>query len=313
MSESSGTSDQLDDNARRTLRFNSPQDVVADLESLRNGPVRSLKKWSLPQACWHVAMVIDGNLNKPDSDVRTPEQEQKKAKFFGTVLGPTGMPEDMPIPAHLDPPPECGSEQIDRLIAAFEKLARYPHAFIAVGGCGPVSVDEVRQLHLAHAAHHLSFQKPAVRRQSLSFADIDAIIADIRRLQRGYVKTGNWTLAQACWHLNATTSYLMSPPPADAAPTPPDAAQRLAAIFAAGKIPDGLVAPEKVVPPEKCGDDSIEAYIATLQRLKTFAGPFTPHRLFGQFTAEQAKKHTLLHATRHLSFLVPTATVIPVK
>ena len=301
------------DEGRRVLRFNSPKDLAADLQMLRSGPVRGIKKWTLPQVCWHLSVIIENNLVKPDVETRTPEQEAMKAKFFGMVLGPQGMPENLPAAAPVDPPADCGAEQIDRLIAAFEKLSSLPHTHITIGRCGPVHVDEVRQIHLAHAAHHLSFIKRAERRKDFRYPSIDALISDLRRLERGYVKTGNWSLPQMCFHLNQTTNYLMSPGPHNTSPAPADGPAKLKAILASGQIPGGIEAPQHFLPADDCADASVEELIATLERLKSFAGPFAPHRLFGELSVEDGHRIVLLHAARHLSFLVPTTTVIPVK
>ena len=54
---------------------------------------------------------------------------------------------------------------------------------------------------------------PLERRQ-LKFTSADEAIADLERLRVGHERTtGNWTLAQACWHLNVTTQFVMRPGP----------------------------------------------------------------------------------------------------
>jgi hypothetical protein len=143
---------------RRPLKFKTVDELNAELDQLKTGNYQKLGSWNLPQACRHLAMTIEGSLTPPESDVPTPEETAMKEKFFGMVMGPEGMPEKMPIgnPA-LIPAEDCSDAEIEHLRAAFQSLVTYPHKCIKVGRCGPVPAVELIDLHLAHAAHHLSF------------------------------------------------------------------------------------------------------------------------------------------------------------
>ncbi len=73
---------------RRTVRFDTPEAVLADVDRLRRGGYRRVGQWSLPQACHHLAAVISGNLTPPPTDdAPTAEQLAIKEKFFGMVRG----------------------------------------------------------------------------------------------------------------------------------------------------------------------------------------------------------------------------------
>jgi hypothetical protein len=113
-----------------------------------------------------------------------------------------------------------------------------------------------------------------------------------------------------CWHLNQVTSYFISGKPPTASPAPPDGPKRLEAILATGQIPDGIESPAHMLPPADAADSEVDNFIATLERSKSFNGPYPPHRLFGPLNPEQGRTLILMHAARHLSFLVPTTTVI---
>jgi hypothetical protein len=143
------------------LKFTSVEELHAELDRLQTAGYTRQGQWSLPQACRHLAVTMEGNLEPSPSDFATPEETAMKQKFFDMVMGPQGMPLNLPInnPA-LIPPEDCGDAEIDRLKTAFQTLAKVPHKCIRVGRCGPVPVDELTQLHLAHAAHHLSFLSP---------------------------------------------------------------------------------------------------------------------------------------------------------
>ena len=148
--------------SRRPLKFKTVEELNAELDRLQIGECKKLGNWTLPQACRHLALVIEGNLIPPPTDVPTPEEIAMKEKFFGMVMGPTGMPENLPIgnPA-LIPPDDCTDAETDHLKTALKTLQAYPHKCIKVGRCGPVPVAELIPLHLAHCAHHLSFLVPA--------------------------------------------------------------------------------------------------------------------------------------------------------
>lgn len=147
--------------SRRPLKFKTPGELAAELEHLKKTGYTKTGNWNLPQACRHLALVIESNLAPPPSDQPTPEETAMKEKFFSMVLGPQGMPEQMPISnKDLIPPPDCSEAEIERLITAFQTLESIPHKSIKVGRCGPVPLGELTQLHLAHCAHHLSFIIP---------------------------------------------------------------------------------------------------------------------------------------------------------
>lgn len=145
------------------------------------------------------------------------------------------------------------------------------------------------------------------RRQSLRYASIDDIIADIIKLRKGYVQTGDWNLPQVCWHLDVTTQRRMAPGP-HAPVTPEQLARRpvFDQVVATGKLPPGLVAPPDLTPAKNLGESAIDALLQTLEKLKTFKGPYAPHRLFGQLTDAESQQQILIHSAHHLSHLVPT-------
>jgi hypothetical protein len=78
--------------------------------------------------------------------------------------------------------------------------------------------------------------------------------------------------------------------------------------MAGWKLPDGISAPDSMMPPAGCGDEAIDAFITTLTNFKSFPGPIAPHRLFGQLSDADARRLNLIHCAHHLSYLTPTAT-----
>ena len=146
-------------------------------------------------------------------------------------------------------------------------------------------------------------------RRALNFNSEDDVIADVQRLRRGHTQAGAWSLAQMCYHLEKSLRYRMQPGPFP--PTTPEQAGRremFQNIMASGRLPDGIAAPEQMMPPETCGDDAIDAFLATMREFKAFPGPIAPHRLFGQLSDADARRLNLIHCAHHLSYLRPTAS-----
>jgi hypothetical protein len=294
---------------RRDLHFKSEDEVIAELGWLRRG-YRQLGQWTLPQIAWHLSKPIELYLVAPEdfSAKPTPEQAQRQATFFERCHRPRGF-DGMTAPGPMTPPAECGEEDIDRYIAQLRRLKAYPHEVVEMGPVGPAPFAECRNAHLAHAAHHLSFLVPLApsRRSWLKFQTVDDAIADVQNLRKGWVQTsGQWTLPQICWHLNMATQTVMAPGPQ--APDTPEqvaARPRLKTILEEGRITAVPPAPQRAIPPADAGDEAIDAFLATLEKLKNFPGPFGPHRIFGTIPDDDMRRLALIHCAHHLGYLAP--------
>ncbi len=141
----------------------------------------------------------------------------------------------------------------------------------------------------------------------LKFENADAVVADIHQLRRGYRQTANWNLPQICWHLNMAMQTSMRPGPHEPIAVDEQRKAMFARILTGGHIPQGIQAPERAVPPANAPDASIDEFIGTLGKFKTFSGPFAPHRLFGSITDSDWIKLHLIHCAHHLGHLVPNA------
>ncbi len=145
-------------------------------------------------------------------------------------------------------------------------------------------------------------------RRPLNLNSEDEVIADVTALRRGHVQTGAWSLPKMCAHLEKAVRYRMQP-----GPFPPNTPEHDAkramfeGIMATGKLPSGIVAPDAMLPPDDCGDESIDAFIAALREFKSFPGPIAPHRIFGHLPDADARRLNLIHCAHHLSYLTPTS------
>jgi hypothetical protein len=144
-------------------------------------------------------------------------------------------------------------------------------------------------------------------RRDLNFNNADEVIADVKNLRKGWKPTtGQWTLPQICWHLDVAMRGGMTPNPG-ASDTPEQSAMkpRLVAVLQSGKVPTGVKAPERATPPADVGEVAIDAFLATLEKFKTYPGPFGPHRLFGVVTDDQMRRLQMIHCAHHLTYLNP--------
>jgi hypothetical protein len=145
------------------------------------------------------------------------------------------------------------------------------------------------------------------QRRSLSFSTFDEVADDVRRLRAGgYERGGRWSLAQVCSHLEQSLQFAMRPGPFPAdSPEQQASTERFEQVLASGRLPDGIPAPEKMVPPPDAGEQAIDSFLATLKRYAEYQGPLAPHRLFGTRDREDLRRLVRIHCAHHLSHLVP--------
>jgi hypothetical protein len=144
---------------RRTLRIESFDDVMPDVERLLEGHT-TVGTWSLAQVCRHLATamrrVVDLPASTPhDPSLRVPE-EQKRQVFESGVL-----PEGVPGPPEVIPAETLGArEEAEGLRAAIAYYKASPGPVIPHRLFGPLTRAEWDRLQLIHCAHHLSFVVP---------------------------------------------------------------------------------------------------------------------------------------------------------
>jgi len=154
--------------------------------------------------------------------------------------------------------------------------------------------------------------KPEKKRNP-KYADFDAMMADVIELAaKGYERSGNWNLGQACSHIADWMRF-----PMDGFPVPPLPIRVIfwvmkrtvgpgmkRKILAEGFKGGTPTAPE-TVPAE--GEVSDQQGIAKLQetvdRLNAYNGEFHESPLFGSMDKEIVVKVSLLHAEHHFGYL----------
>ena len=154
-----------------------------------------------------------------------------------------------------------------------------------------------------------------VQRRRLRFTTLDEAVRDAEHLlANGYVKTGNWDLAQCCHHLSEVMTYPMDGFPRFAFPLNVGtwllkvtvARRWLRRVLESGVWPTGTPTDQRTVPAAG-GDDA--AAVARLKeavgRLLAHAGPLHASPLFGMLDKETLVRLHRIHTAHHLSFLVP--------
>lgn len=289
---------------KRTLNFASEDECIAEIATLKRGYVAK-GNWTLSQVAFHIGFPISQPLNEPATTGVTPDQ-QKMQSFLENVVANGWPASKLDAAPAMVPPKSTTPLVIEEAIGNLKKLSAYNKPYVNAGPFGPVKTEKYRRFILVHAAHHLEFLKPVVRRE-LSYGSLSDLLADLRLLERGYKQTGNWNLSQACWHLARATEFSMRAGPfPELTPQQQAAGPMKNAILASGKLPSGISAPDEFVPPADPADSEVDHLIAAMEKAESFEGPFAPHRVFGPLTNTEARQLRLFHCAHHLSYLTPT-------
>lgn len=146
---------------RRKLKFASFEELLADLNRLTSGPVKTLGNWSPGQIFRHLAIAYNGSID--GFPMTFPLPFRLMAKVFRKKLLTMAMPAGFKLPAAgakaMVPPPTSTEEGAAELRAAVARLQREPqrakHPMF-----GNLSREEWDRVHLTHASLHLSFLVP---------------------------------------------------------------------------------------------------------------------------------------------------------
>jgi hypothetical protein len=146
---------------RRTLDFFDFDAVLADVERLRRDGYRRAGTWDLPQACDHLTRFMRGSLEGFGFQFPLPFRLAGRWLFLGRTLRTRRIPTGVKGPAPLMPPADVGGDAAVRAFA--ETVARvrdHRGDFHPSPLFGRLTPEQWRQIHLIHAAHHLSFLVP---------------------------------------------------------------------------------------------------------------------------------------------------------
>lgn len=144
---------------RRTLQYDSLDDVMPDVERLLRGHT-TVGRWSLAEICLHLSKTIRLAVDMPAStqhDLALKFPQEKIDEVFETGLLPVGLPR----PAAVAEPEVIGEREA--AVRLREAIAYYSASTGPVAGhryLGPLTKDQWDRLQRIHCAHHLSFAVP---------------------------------------------------------------------------------------------------------------------------------------------------------
>jgi hypothetical protein len=145
-------------------------------------------------------------------------------------------------------------------------------------------------------------------RRDLHFDTLSDAVAECQRLlESGYIRTGKWSLGQACRHIRLTVDASIDGYPkwmSIAAPVRPVLRWLLLPRFLRGDSPAGIKTAAMFVPPENLDDsDEVAQFADSVTRFTGHDGYLYPHPGFGKLDPELLERFHAAHAAHHLSFL----------
>ncbi len=151
---------------RRTLRFNTLSEALADIEALVSaGPVKSLGNWSVAQNIDHVAMGIEFGFKGFPAGFKAP----LPLKLFGPMLRPLIL--KRPITPGFKPPANVMKHFLPGEQVTLERAMGRVRSAVATFNAGPtvprhalfgkMNKQQWEQLNCRHAELHFGFLVPA--------------------------------------------------------------------------------------------------------------------------------------------------------
>jgi Protein of unknown function (DUF1569) len=146
---------------RRTLHFQSLDDILADIERLNQGKVRAIGNWSPGQVLKHLTVpmtwCLDGAQLKGSWIIRLFGWFMKN-RFLRNPM-PAGFKLSDDFAKHLVPPETSWEDGLHAIRSAISRLKaesqRHPSPFL-----GELTREQWDQLHCRHSELHLSFLTP---------------------------------------------------------------------------------------------------------------------------------------------------------
>jgi hypothetical protein len=146
---------------RRTLHFDTLDDILADVKRLDRGPVKSLGNWTPGQNLAHLALTMTRSLDGFSFQMAWPFRLLCKVMkpWFLRGAMPAGFQLSREGAADLDPPPTEWVDGLRELRAVIGRLKTEPQRAKSPA-FGTMTREEWDRLHCRHAKLHLSFLTP---------------------------------------------------------------------------------------------------------------------------------------------------------
>lgn len=143
--------------AKRELKFNSLDEVLADIDQLHSRGYEKAGQWDLAQICWHLSVFVRGAVEGFELQAPWIIRVLLGRRMLKKILSGQVMKEGIEIPDVFRP-----GEELDEAaeIATFKELIeRFKKAEVLhpSGFFGKLTRDQWTQLTLHHCGHHLGF------------------------------------------------------------------------------------------------------------------------------------------------------------
>jgi hypothetical protein len=146
---------------RRSLDFADFEAVEKEIDRLQQGGYQRAGNWDLAQICDHLSQVMEGSLKGFSFQAPWILRKLLAPLILRHVMKTRTMRAGVRVPemapaARVDP-----DESIRRCRQLLQQVQHHTGEFQPSPFFGRLSPEQWRQLHLIHAAHHLSFLVPA--------------------------------------------------------------------------------------------------------------------------------------------------------
>lgn len=144
---------------RRTVHYESLDDLLADAERLAGGEVRMLGNWTLGQVLGHLAAALDASIDGFPG--KMPWPIRIIAKLFMRKMLLQG-----PLKPGFKLPPQAEAKMVPQEMSVAEGLSKLREAIERQGretnrarhlALGNITREQWTQAHLRHAELHMSF------------------------------------------------------------------------------------------------------------------------------------------------------------
>ncbi len=143
---------------RRSLRFCTYDEAIAEIERLRDSSYEPLGQWNLGRTCWHLSYYMRGSLEGYSFRLPWLVRKLLGRPMLRRVLRSGRLPSGgRTIPASVPGPDIDEPAAIAEAIELLGRLENHTGELHPSPLFGSLTADECRTLHLLHTAHHLGF------------------------------------------------------------------------------------------------------------------------------------------------------------
>ena len=155
------TPGQMPNPNRPDLRFDSYDQLLADVQSLHTAGWEKAGQWTLAMICDHLARWTNGMLDEGLPHVPGPFQWIPRLIIHRMVRKQSYPSIVFPAPSTLKPAIDLSeSAAIASMTTAINRLQQLAGPVVETHPFGAIAADDFRGMTLLHAAHHLGFLQP---------------------------------------------------------------------------------------------------------------------------------------------------------